>query len=131
MANLSRIDRFPFSTAMEAPLLKQLFFLILVNSGLRNFYLNSKEARVLRPAKRVYTLVTRGSCVDHLTHLYISDGVRNVMTSSSQNFDQRCFDCFCGRFGNQEMLLAITFDGRNIFLRAMKQFGPVALSKSR
>ena len=91
MANLSRIGRFPFSTAMEAP-----FFLILVNSGLRNFYLNSKEARVVTPAKRVYTLVMRGSCVDHLTHLYwyIFDGVRNVMTSLSQNFDQRCFDYF-------------------------------------
>ena len=34
------------------------------------------------------------------------------MTSSTEKLDQRCFDCFCGRFFDQEMLLVITFDGK-------------------
>ena len=84
----------------------------------------------------MYNFVTCGSRVNHsslqtwLAHLYLytSDVVRSVMTSS---IDQRCFDCFCDRFANQEMLLAITFDGKNILMRAMKQFGLVASNKSR
>ena len=32
----------------------------------------------------------------------------------------RSFNCFCGRFGDQEMLLAINFDGKSFLKRATK-----------
>ena len=31
----------------------------------------------------------------------------------------RYFNCFCGRFGDQEMLLAINFDGKSILKRTL------------
>ena len=35
-----------------------------------------------------------------------------------------CFACFCDRFGDQEMLQVIHFDGDSI-LKGTEQFGPV------
>ena len=44
---------------------------------------------------------------------YISDDVHKAMTLWTRNLhDQPCFECFCGRFVDQE----ITFDGK-IFLK--------------
>ena len=61
---------------------------------------------------------------------YICDDVRNVITSSSESdLISVVLTVFCGRFGDQEMLLAITFDDKNILHETMKQFGPVAIYK--
>ena len=42
---------------------------------------------------------------------------RQKMFHHGQQFDTNgalcCFDCFYGRFGDQEVLLAINFDGEN------------------
>ena len=47
------------------------------------------------------------------------------MTSSSDILGP-LFNCICGRFGDQEMLLAVHFVGKSILQEALKQFGPVA-----
>ena len=42
-------------------------------------------------------------------------GVRNVITSSSEKLDRRCFDCFCHRFCYQEMLFGHYFRWQKYF----------------
>ena len=69
------------------------------------------------------------SCVGHsglqsqlaYLYLYISDSFRNSISV--------VLTLFFGRYGDQEMLLAITFDCLSILQRAFKQFGAVASSK--
>ena len=35
---------------------------------------------------------------------------------------RRCFDCFCGRFGDQKTIpLLINFDGKTVLQRTLKQ----------
>ena len=68
------------------------------------------------------------SCVAHIS-IYLL-GVRNVLTSPSKKHGRHCFECFCNRFGNQEMLLSINFHGKSILQRTMKQFGPVATKEN-
>ena len=45
----------------------------------------------------------------------------NVM---SRSFDRRCFDCFCGCFGDQAF---VNFNKESILQRTLKRFGPVAV----
>ena len=51
------------------------------------------------------------------------------MSSSTRQTQRALFYCFCGRFCDQEMLLAINFDGKSILKRTLNKFGPV-VSKS-
>ena len=52
------------------------------------------------------------SCVAHISIYFVA--VHNVLTSPSKKHGRHCFDCFCSRFGNQEMLLSINFHGESI-----------------
>ena len=63
------------------------------------------------------------SFVAHISTYFLA--VHNVLTSPSKKHGRHCFDCFCSRFGNQEMLLSINFHGKSILQRTMKQFWPV------
>ena len=52
-------------------------------------------------------------------------GFCNLMMSSSKKLGWCCFDCFCGGFCNQEMLLSINFHSKSILQRKIMQFRPV------
>ena len=53
------------------------------------------------------------------------------MMSSSEKLDRSCFDCFYTHSGDQEILLAITFNGRIILHRTMKQFRPLPSTNNK
>ena len=85
-------------------------------SRLNNIYFERSELIIL-------SCVGHSSLQSQLAHLYlyISNGVRNSISI--------VLTLFFGRYGDQEMLLAITFDCLSILQRAIKQFGAVASSK--
>ena len=70
-----------------------------------------------RPANSCGPYIFLCFCV--LMYLLVS-----AMTSSSDKLGP-LFNCICGRFGDQEMLLAVLFVGKSILQGALKQFGLV------
>ena len=74
------------------------------------------------------------SCVQHmdqdsmqtwLTYISIYLAVSTII-SSRDKLAGHCCDCFCDHFGDQEMLLALHFQGNNVLQRTLQGFARYA-----
>ena len=63
-------------------------------------------------------------------YIQVSDGVRNgvikLETKLARGF---FFYCFCGRFSDLEILMAINLDIKSLLKRTLNQCGPIFFSK--
>ena len=55
--------------------------------------------------------------------LYLSE---STIISSTDKLAGHCCDCFCDHFGDQEMLLALHFQGNNVLQRTLQGFARYA-----
>ena len=74
------------------------------------------------------------SCVQHMdkgsmqtwpTYISIYLAVSTII-SSRDKLAGHCCDCFCGHFGDQEMLLVLHFQGNNVLQRTLQGFARYA-----
>ena len=115
-----RINELEKEKAEQKRLYRYLNVFLFHRQGLRSHLARSAwTAREFpRPANSCGPYIFLCFCV--LIYLLVSS-----MTSSSDILGP-FFNCICGRFGDQEMLLAVHFVGKIILQEALKQFGPVA-----
>ena len=67
----------------------------------------------------------QGSMQTWPTYISIYLAVSTII-SSRDKLDGHCCDCFCGHFGDQEMLLALYFQGNNVLQRTLWEFARYA-----
>ena len=82
---------------------------------------NSRKARAVRPAKRVYNQVERASFLDYSD---LQSRPAHISSYLCISWCPQCNDVIKRQIRLtlfQEMLLAITFDGKSILQRTMKQ----------